>query len=119
MRVLLKISFVGTAYHGWQVQPNGVTVQEVLQNSLENLYQVRPGVTGCSRTDAGVHAREFYCHYDIDKMIPPDNIVAALNTTLPNDISVVACKYGLVYDEDFETEELNVEDYLYHEKDEK
>lgn len=93
MRILLKLSYLGTNYHGWQVQPNGITVQEELQNALESLYQIRPGVTGCSRTDSGVHAKEFYCHYDSNKFIPESNIVAALNTLLPNDISVVSCCY--------------------------
>ena len=93
MRVLLKISYLGTNYHGWQVQPNGITVQETLQNSLERLYQVRLGVTGCSRTDSGVHAKEFYCHYDTEKYIPENNVVSALNTSLPNDIAVLDCQY--------------------------
>ncbi|MBO5909503.1 MAG: tRNA pseudouridine(38-40) synthase TruA [Clostridia bacterium] len=93
MRVLLKISYLGTAYHGWQVQPNGITVQETMQNALERLYKSRPNLTGCSRTDAGVHAIEFFCHYDTDKYIEEKGIVAALNTVLPNDISVLGCKY--------------------------
>ena len=63
-RVLLTIAYDGTAYHGWQVQPNGVTVQQTLQDGLEKILGTRVGVTGCSRTDAGVHAREFCCHFD-------------------------------------------------------
>ena len=93
MRILLKLSYLGTNYHGWQVQPNGVTVQEKIQDALESLYGVRPGVTGCSRTDAGVHANEFYCHYDVEKYIAEDGIIAALNIALPNDIAVIGCKY--------------------------
>ena len=93
MRVLLTISYLGTAYHGWQVQPNGITVQEKVQDALEQTYLFRPALTGCSRTDAGVHAREFYCHYDVDKYIPEQGIVAGLNTKLPSDIAVVGCRY--------------------------
>ena len=93
MRILLKLSYLGTNYHGWQVQPNGVTVQEKIQDALESLYGVRPGVAGCSRTDAGVHANEFYCHYDVEKYIAEDGIIAALNIALPNDIAVTGCKY--------------------------
>ena len=93
MRVLLKISFLGTAYHGWQVQPNGITVQEVMQNALESLYKTRPNLSGCSRTDAGVHANEFFCHYDIDKEIPTKGIVCSLNTLLPNDIVILSAEY--------------------------
>lgn len=93
MRVLLKIAFVGTAYHGWQVQPNGITVQETLQNALESVYKVRPNLSGCSRTDAGVHANEFYCHYDVTKKIPKQGIVYSLNSVLPNDIAVLSAEY--------------------------
>ena len=98
MRVLLKIAYLGTEYHGWQVQPNGITVQEVMQYALESLYGFRPALTGCSRTDAGVHAKEFYCHYDVDKHIDERGIVGALNINLPNDISVLSCSY---VDDDF------------------
>lgn len=93
MRVLLKISYLGTNYHGWQVQPNGITVQEELQNAVESLYQSRLGITGCSRTDSGVHANEYFCHYDTDKYIREEGIIAALNIALPNDIAVIDCKY--------------------------
>lgn len=93
MRVLLKISYLGTGYHGWQVQPNGITVQEEIQNALESVYKVRLGITGCSRTDAGVHANEFYCHYDTEKLISEQGIISALNCTLPDDIAVLDCRY--------------------------
>ena len=59
-RLLLTLRYDGTAYHGWQVQPNGITVQETLQNAIERICGVRYGVTGCSRTDTGVHAKRFY-----------------------------------------------------------
>lgn len=93
MRVLLRISYLGTNYHGWQVQPNGITVQEELQNALQSVYKTRPDVTGCSRTDAGVHAKEFYCHYDVDTPIPESGVIAALNSVLPKDIAVTGCRY--------------------------
>ena len=98
MRVLLKISYLGSAYHGWQVQPNGITIQETMQNALESLYKFRPNLTGCSRTDAGVHANEFYCHYDTDAFIPEKGVVAGLNIALPSDIAVLECRY---VDDDF------------------
>ena len=91
-RVLLKISYDGTAYHGWQVQPNAVTVQQVLQDSLQKVIKVRPDVCGCSRTDAGVHAREFYCHFDCDENLPDSAFLLGLNSVLPNDIAVTGCK---------------------------
>lgn len=92
-RVLLKISYNGSAYHGWQVQPNGVTVQEVLGRKLEQMYKSKINLTGCSRTDAGVHAREFYCHYDTDLHIEPVGIVRGLNSVLPKDIAVLSAEY--------------------------
>ncbi len=91
-RILLTISYDGTAYHGWQVQPNGITVQQVLQDGLEKLMGIRPDVTGCSRTDAGVHAREFCCHLDCDDVFPDNAFLLGLNSILPNDISVKACR---------------------------
>ncbi len=90
-RKLLKISYLGTAYCGWQVQPNGVTVQYVLQNALEKMLGERPNVTGCSRTDSGVHAREFYCHFDSDCQISGEKFCLGLNTFLPDDISALEC----------------------------
>lgn len=94
MRVLLKISYIGTKYHGWQVQPNGITVQEIMQNALKNLYSCDSvGISGCSRTDAGVHANEFFCHYDTEKYIPEKGIIASLNILLPDDIAVIGCNY--------------------------
>ncbi len=91
-RVLLTISYDGTAYHGWQVQPNGVTVQEVLQDALGEILGERPSVTGCSRTDAGVHAREFCLHIDCDERFPENAFLRGLNAVLPNDISVIGCR---------------------------
>lgn len=90
-RYLLKIAFDGTDYHGWQVQPNGITVQEQLQISMSKLYGFAPGVTGCSRTDAGVHASEFYCHFDLENKVPADGIVNGLNAVLPEDIRALSC----------------------------
>lgn len=91
-RLLLTLSYDGTDYHGWQVQPNGITVQQVLQENLEKLLGVKTGATGCSRTDAGVHAKEFCCHIDCENNIPHDAFLKGLNAYLPRDISVKAVK---------------------------
>lgn len=91
-RFLLKISYDGTNYHGWQVQPNGITVQSVLCDKLEELCKEKVAVTGCSRTDSGVHANEFYCHFDTELNIPETAYVNGLNSILPNDIAVIDCK---------------------------
>ncbi len=91
-RVLLTISYDGTAYHGWQVQPNGITVQETVQDALEKLLGERPSLTGCSRTDAGVHARMFCAHLDCQDNIPESAFLRGLNSILPNDIAVYGYK---------------------------
>lgn len=91
-RVLLTISYDGTAYHGWQIQPNGITIQQVLQDELSLLLGKKTGVTGCSRTDAGVHAKEFCCHLDCENSIPEDAFLRGLSSRLPSDISVIDCK---------------------------
>ena len=90
-RFLLKISYDGTAYHGWQVQPNGITVQAVLCDALSKMCKTSVSVTGCSRTDAGVHANEFYCHFDSTLNIPEKAYVEGLNAILPRDIAVLDC----------------------------
>lgn len=86
------ISFAGTNYHGWQVQNNALTVQEVLQNAVEKMFSKRLDITGCSRTDAGVHANNFCCHFDTNANISNIGIVKGLNTLLPNDICVKSCE---------------------------
>ncbi len=91
-RILLTLSYDGTAYHGWQIQPNGITVQETVQNALQKLLVSPHGVTGCSRTDAGVHAREFCCHIDCEENIPDSAFLRGLNSLLPSDIAVKGVK---------------------------
>ena len=88
-KLLLTLQYDGTRYHGWQVQPNAVTVQETLQDAVEKITGVRYGITGCSRTDTGVHARRFYCTMDESKSLPAASLMRALNATLPEDIAVL------------------------------
>lgn len=91
-RLLLTLRYDGTAYHGWQVQPNAVTVQQTLQDAIEALTGVRSGVIGCSRTDAGVHANMFCCTFDTDSTIGVSRMPAALNSYLPQDMAVYGCR---------------------------
>lgn len=91
-RILLTLRYDGTAYHGWQVQPNGITVQECLQNAIEAVTGVRAGVIGCSRTDAGVHADMFCCTFDTESPLRGDKLASALNFHLPRDIAVYAAR---------------------------
>ncbi len=91
-RYLLKIAYNGTAYHGWQVQPNGITVQQVLCEKISEIAGHNVSVIGCSRTDSGVHAKEFFCHFDCENNIPEKAFVYGLNSILPKDISALDCK---------------------------
>lgn len=88
MKTVLSVSFKGTAYSGWQVQPNAVSVQKTLQTAIEGVLERPADVTGCSRTDAGVHANGFICHIDFETPIPCDKLPLAINRLLPDDISV-------------------------------
>lgn len=91
-KVLLTLQYDGTRYHGWQVQPNGITVQETLQNAVETVCGVRYGITGCSRTDTGVHARRFYCTMDQPMKPSISALAKALNANLPDDVAVLECR---------------------------
>lgn len=90
--LLLTISFDGTAYHGWQVQENAVTVQQTLQDALEHICSKRDNIVGCSRTDSGVHANMYCCNMRTESPIDCRKLVGALNAVLPKDIAAVDCK---------------------------
>ena len=87
--ILLSLSYLGTAYGGFQVQKNAPTIQSTVQDALEALLGHRPPLTGCSRTDAGVHARRYYATLRTDHPLPPERYPAALNHHLPRDIAVL------------------------------
>lgn len=91
-RLLFTIQYDGTAYHGWQVQSNALSVQEEFQNAVEKVFTKRLDVKGCSRTDSGVHANMYCLTLDTDMNISPENAVLALNTHLPDDIAVIDCR---------------------------
>lgn len=90
--LLLTISFDGTAYHGWQVQENAVTVQQTLQDALEHICSRRDNVVGCSRTDSGVHANMYCCNIRTESPIECKKLVGALNAVLPKDIAAIDCE---------------------------
>ncbi len=87
--IAMKIRYDGTNYHGWQYQPNGITVQQVMEEALSDLLDAPIQVTGCSRTDAGVHALEFVLNFFAETGIPVEKLPYALNYRLPEDISAV------------------------------
>ena len=102
MRYFIQLSYDGTGYHGWQVQPNGVSVQEVLQKALSTLLRQPTEVTGAGRTDAGVHASMMVAHFDWPaahegegcEEAPLDctQLTYKLNRLLPSDVAVQAVR---------------------------
>jgi len=88
----MTLAYDGTNYHGWQRQHNGITVQEVLEKHLSDMFKTDTVVTGCSRTDAGVHAKTYVCSFCGETTIPPNKIPFVLNTVLPYDIRVYKCE---------------------------
>lgn len=89
MRYFITLSYDGTRYHGWQIQPEGVTVQQLLQDALATLLRQHVTVVGAGRTDAGVHARQMVAHIDVDGEINDvDQLTYKLNRFLPYDISI-------------------------------
>ena len=88
----LRLMYNGAAYHGWQVQDNAVTVQGTLQAVIEKIFGAHTAVNGCSRTDSGVHANEYYCNFRTEKNMSCQQVVYALNGNLPSDIAVLECE---------------------------
>lgn len=92
-RYFITFSYDGTAYHGWQIQPNGISVQEVLQRYLSLLFRKNIDVVGAGRTDAGVHARMMVAHFDVEEeMMDCLQLTYKLNKVLPRDIAVQGVK---------------------------
>lgn len=90
--LLLTISYDGANYHGWQIQQNAVSVQQVFQEALFRVLGERPDIKGCSRTDSFVHARQFCISLKTGRGIPCERLVGALNHFLPDDIAVQSCR---------------------------
>lgn len=96
MRYFIELSYNGKNYHGWQIQPDAISVQEKLNNAVSTIFQQNIEVVGAGRTDTGVHASQMFAHFDIDEKIEGD-ITHKLNSILPEDITVY--KVFLVSDE--------------------
>lgn len=87
-RVMLTVAYDGTNYHGWQIQPNGETIEGILNRCLSELLGETVAVMGASRTDSGVHAMGNVAVFDTESLIPADKISYALNRRLPEDIRI-------------------------------
>lgn len=99
MKILIKVAFLGTAYCGYQVQPNGMTVQQKLNEAARGLFGYDCDIVGCSRTDSGVHANEFFAAVTkrgerfLDTSVAIEKIPQALSVRLTEDISVLSAQW--------------------------
>ena len=99
MKILLHLSFLGTRYCGYQIQPNGITIQQRLNEATKALFGYDCDIVGCSRTDSGVHANEFCVAVSqkgmnsLQTTIPIDKISQAIAPHLPEDISVISAEW--------------------------
>ena len=87
-RYFIYFAYDGTAYHGWQIQPNGISVQEVLQDALSKILRRKTEIVGAGRTDTGVHARLMVAHFNHPEAIDSPQLTYRLNRLLPSDISI-------------------------------
>ncbi len=92
MRYFFQISYKGTNYHGWQIQQNAISIQQVIQKQLKVLANEDIDITGSGRTDAGVHAKQQFFHVDLKTEIETDDFGYHLNAILPKDILVRAIR---------------------------
>lgn len=88
LRYFLELSYNGKAYHGWQNQPNAISVQEVLEKALSTILKDTIDIVGAGRTDAGVHASLMYAHFDFEGQLKSKDLTYKLNSFLPKDIAI-------------------------------
>ena len=88
MRYFIELSYNGKAYHGWQIQPNAISVQEVLEKGLSTLLKEPIATMGAGRTDAGVHATQLFAHFDTEALFDIKTLIYKLNSFLPEDIAI-------------------------------
>ena len=87
--IKLTIEYDGTNYHGWQIQPNAITIQEAIQDALEKITKTQTSIIGAGRTDTGVHAAGQVANFHTLSQMPPIAFQKALNATLPRDIVII------------------------------
>ena len=88
MRYFITLSYDGTAYHGWQIQPNGSSVQETIEKALSTILRTEISIVGAGRTDTGVHAKMMIAHFDTDVKFDAKELPRRLNCFLPSDIAI-------------------------------
>jgi len=89
LRYFIELSYNGTAYHGWQNQPNAISVQEVLEAALSTLLKEGITIVGAGRTDSGVHAKQMFAHFDSTLKFSIEELMYKLNSFLPKDIAIL------------------------------
>ncbi len=88
LRYFVAFSYFGKSYHGWQKQPNALTVQQVLEETFSTLLRQPVELMGAGRTDAGVHARQMYAHFEVDGIADKEDLCYRMNSFLPDDIAI-------------------------------
>jgi len=88
LRYFIELAYKGTNYHGWQVQPDSISIQELINNAFTTIFRTPIAVVGAGRTDTGVHAEQLYAHVDFKHEINIGEVVYKLNSLLPHDIVV-------------------------------
>tara|TARA_R110002111_G_scaffold157754_2_gene224348 strand:+ start:2363 stop:3106 length:744 start_codon:yes stop_codon:yes gene_type:complete len=88
LRYFIELSYNGSAYHGWQNQPNALSVQEVTEKALSTLLKTSISIMGAGRTDTGVHAKQMFAHFDYENDLDATDLVFKLNSFLPKDVVI-------------------------------
>jgi tRNA pseudouridine38-40 synthase len=92
LRYFIELGYKGTNYHGWQVQPNAISVQELIDKAFSTILRAKIEVVGAGRTDAGVHAEQLFAHFDFEKEFSIEEVIYKVNAILPDDIAVYNIK---------------------------
>ena len=89
LRYFIELSYFGKAYHGWQNQPDSISVQEVLEDNLRKVLRSKTNILGAGRTDAGVHAKQMFAHFDNSESVDTALLKYKLNSMLPKDVAIL------------------------------
>jgi len=92
LRYFIELAYKGTNYHGWQLQPNAITVQEEINKALSTVLRISINVVGAGRTDTGVHAEQLFAHFNVENELNVYEVVYKVNSILPHDIVVHSIK---------------------------
>ncbi|HET8885208.1 MAG TPA: tRNA pseudouridine(38-40) synthase TruA [Salinimicrobium sp.] len=88
MRYFIELAYNGTSYHGWQRQPQSISVQQVIEEALHRILKEKIAIMGAGRTDAGVHAIQIFAHFDLERELGDMDFIFRMNSLLPKDIAV-------------------------------